>query len=118
MRWGKRLLIGTASVLVVLAAMPGILLGTDTGLQIIKGTLEKTVPGLKIESLSGSAFSLKADNLQYTAPGLTFRGNVSWSLNASKLLSRRVDLNAFELSEATLQIRTQEMASSASTPVP
>lgn len=105
-------------MLVVLAAVPGILLGTDTGLQIIKGTLEKTVPGLKIESLSGSAFSLKADNLQYTAPGLTFRGNVSWSLNASKLLSRRVDLNAFELSEATLQIRTQEMASSASTPVP
>lgn len=118
MRWGKRLLIGTASVLVVLAAVPGILLGTDTGLQIIKGTLEKTVPGLKIESLSGSAFSLKADNLQYTAPGLTFRGNVSWNLNASKLLSRRVDLNAFELSEATLRIRTQEMASSASTPVP
>lgn len=118
MRWGKRLLIGTASVLVVLAAVPGILLGTDTGLQIIKGTLEKTVPGLEIESLSGSAFSLKADNLQYTAPGLTFRGNVSWSLNASKLLSRRVDLNAFELSEATLRIRTQEMASSASTPVP
>lgn len=118
MRWGKRLLIGTASVLVVLAAVPGILLGTDTGLQIIKGTLEKTVPGLKIESLSGSAFSLKADNLQYTAPGLTFRGNVSWSLNASKLLSRRVDLNAFELSEATLRIRTQEIASSASTPVP
>lgn len=118
MRWGKRLLIGTVSVLVVLAAVPGILLGTDTGLQIIKGTLEKTVPGLKIESLSGSAFSLKADNLQYTAPGLTFRGNVSWSLNASKLLSRRVDLNAFELSEATLRIRTQEMASSASTPVP
>ncbi len=118
MRWGKRLLIGTASVLVVLAAVPGILLGTDTGLQIIKGTLEKTVPGLKIESLSGSAFSLKADNLQYTASGLTFRGNVSWSLNASKLLSRRVDLNAFELSEATLRIRTQEMASSASTPVP
>lgn len=105
-------------MLVVLAAMPGILLGTDTGLQIIKGTLEKTVPGLKIESLSGSAFSLKANNLQYTAPGLTFRGNVSWSLNASKLLSRRVDLNAFELSEATLRIRTQEMASSASTPVP
>ena len=105
-------------MLVVLAAVPGILLGTDTGLQIIKGTLEKTVPGLKIESLSGSAFSLKADNLQYTAPGLTFRGNVSWSLNASKLLSRRVDLNAFELSEATLRVRTQEMASSASTPVP
>lgn len=105
-------------MLVVLAAVPGILLGTDTGLQIIKGTLEKTVPGLKIESLSGSAFSLKADNLQYTAPGLTFRGNVSWSLNASKLLSRRVDLNAFELSEGTLRIRTQEMASSASTPVP
>lgn len=105
-------------MLVVLAAVPGILLGTDTGLQIIKGTLEKTVPGLKIESLSGSAFSLKADNLQYTAPGLTFRGNVSWSLNASKLLSRRVDLNVFELSEATLRIRTQEMASSASTPVP
>lgn len=118
MRWGKRLLIGTASVLVVLAAVPGILLGTDTGLQIIKGTLEKTVPGLKIESLSGSAFSLKADKLQYTAPGLTFRGNVSWSLDASKLLSRRVDLNAFELSGATLRIRTQEMASSASTPVP
>ena len=118
MRGGKRLLIGTASVLVVLAAVPGILLGTDTGLQIIKGALEKAVPGLKIESLSGSAFSLKADNLQYTAPGLTFRGNVSWSLNASKLLSRRVDLNAFELSEATLRIRTQEMASSASTPVP
>lgn len=116
MRWGKRLLIGTASVLVVLAAVPGILLGTDTGLQIIKGTLEKTVPGLKIKSLSGSAFSLKADKLQYTAPGLTFRGNVSWSLNASKLLSRRVDLNAFELSGATLRIRTQEMASSASTP--
>ena len=105
-------------MLVVLAAVPGILLGTDTGLQIIKGALEKAVPGLKIESLSGSAFSLKADNLQYTAPGLTFRGNVSWSLNASKLLSRRVDLNAFELSEATLRIRTQEMASSASTPVP
>ena len=105
-------------MLVVLAAVPGILLGTDTGLQIIKGTLEKTVPGLKIESLSGSAFSLKADKLQYTAPGLTFRGNVSWSLNASKLLSRRVDLNAFELSGATLRIRTQEMASSASTPVP
>ena len=103
-------------MLVVLAAVPGILLGTDTGLQIIKGTLETTVPGLKIESLSGSAFSLKADNLQYTAPGLTFRGNVSWSLNASKLLSRRVDLNAFELSGATLRIRTQEMASSASTP--
>lgn len=103
-------------MLVVLAAVPGILLGTDTGLQIIKGTLEKTVPGLKIESLSGSAFSLKADKLQYTAPGLTFRGNVSWSLDASKLLSRRVDLNAFELSGATLRIRTQEMASSASTP--
>lgn len=118
MTWAKRLFIGAASVLVVLAAVPGFLLGTDTGLQIIKGTLEKTVPGLKIESLSGSAFSLKADKLQYTAPGLTFHGNVSWSLDASKLLSRRVDLNAFELSEATLRIRTQEMASSASTPVP
>lgn len=118
MTWAKRLFIGAASVLVVLAAVPGFLLGTETGLQIIKGTLEKTVPGLKIESLSGSAFSLKADNLQYTAPGLTFRGNVSWSLNASKLLSRRVDLKVFELSEATLRIRTQEMASSASTPPP
>lgn len=118
MTWAKRLFIGAASVLVVLAAVPGFLLGTETGLQIIKGALEKAVPGLRIESLSGSAFSLKADNLQYTAPGLTFRGNVSWSLNASKLLSRRVDLNAFELSEATLRIRTQEMASSASTPVP
>ena len=118
MTWAKRLFIGAASVLVVLAALPGFLLGTETGLQIIKGALEKAVPGLRIESLSGSAFSLKADNLQYTAPGLTFRGNVSWSLNASKLLSRRVDLNAFELSEATLRIRTQEMASSASTPVP
>lgn len=118
MTWAKRLFIGAASVLVVLAAVPGFLLGTETGLQIIKGALEKTVPGLRIESLSGSAFSLKADNLQYTAPGLTFRGNVSWSLNASKLLSRRVDLNAFELSEATLRIRTQEMASSASTPPP
>lgn len=118
MTWAKRLFIGAASVLVVLAAVPGFLLGTETGLQIIKGALEKAVPGLKIESLSGSAFSLKADKLQYTAPGLTFRGNVSWSLNASKLLSRRVDLNAFELSEATLRIRTQEMASSASTPVP
>ena len=118
MTWAKRLFIGAASVLVVLAAVPGFLLGTETGLQIIKGALEKAVPGLKIESLSGSAFSLKADNLQYTAPGLTFRGNVSWSLDASKLLSRRVDLNVFELSEATLRIRTQEMASSASTPVP
>lgn len=118
MTWAKRLFIGAASVLVVLAAVPGFLLGTETGLQIIKGALEKAVPGLRIESLSGSAFSLKADNLQYTAPGLTFRGNVSWSLNASKLLSRRVDLNAFELSEATLRIRTQEMASSASTPPP
>ena len=118
MTWAKRLFIGAASVLIVLAAVPGFLLGTETGLQIIKGALEKAVPGLKIESLSGSAFSLKADKLQYTAPGLTFRGNVSWSLNASKLLSRRVDLNAFELSEATLRIRTQEMASSASTPVP
>lgn len=116
MTWAKRLFIGAASVLVVLAAVPGFLLGTETGLQIIKGALEKAVPGLKIESLSGSAFSLKADKLQYTAPGLTFRGNVSWSLNASKLLSRRVDLNAFELSGATLRIRTQEMASSASTP--
>lgn len=118
MTWAKRLFIGAASVLVVLAAVPGFLLGTETGLQIIKGALEKAVPGLKIESLSGSAFSLKADKLQYTASGLTFRGNVSWSLNASKLLSRRVDLNAFELSEATLRIRTQEMASSASTPPP
>lgn len=118
MTWAKRLFIGAASVLVVLAAVPGFLLGTETGLQIIKGALEKAVPGLRIESLSGSAFSLKADNLQYTAPGLTFRGNVLWSLNASKLLSRRVDLNAFELSEATLRIRTQEMASSASTPPP
>ena len=118
MTWAKRLFIGAASVLVVLAAVPGFLLGTETGLQIIKGALEKAVPGLKIESLSGSAFSLKADKLQYTAPGLTFRGNVSWSLNASKLLSRRVDLNAFELSEATLRIRMQEMASSASTPPP
>lgn len=118
MTWAKRLFIGAASVLVVLAAVPGFLLGTETGLQIIKGALEKAVPGLKIESLSGSAFSLKADKLQYTAPGLTFRGNVSWSLNASKLLSRRVDLNAFELSGATLRIRTQEMASSASTPPP
>lgn len=118
MTWAKRLFIGAASVLVVLAAVPGFLLDTETGLQIIKGALEKAVPGLRIESLSGSAFSLKADNLQYTAPGLTFRGNVSWSLNASKLLSRRVDLNAFELSEATLRIRTQEMASSASTPPP
>lgn len=116
MTWAKRLFIGAASVLVVLAAVPGFLLGTETGLQIIKGALEKAVPGLKIKSLSGSAFSLKADKLQYTAPGLTFRGNVSWSLNASKLLSRRVDLNAFELSGATLRIRTQEMASSASTP--
>lgn len=116
MTWAKRLFIGAASVLVVLAAVPGFLLGTETGLQIIKGALEKAVPGLKIESLSGSAFSLKADKLQYTAPGLTFRGNVSWSLNASKLLSRRVDLNAFELSGATLRIRTQEMASSAATP--
>lgn len=118
MRWGKRLLIGTASVLVVLAAVPGILLGTDTGLQIIKGTLEKTVPGLKIESLSGSAFSLKADNLQYTAPGLAFHGNLSWDLSVAKLLSRRVALHDFEISDASLLVRTQEMASSASTPVP
>lgn len=60
MTWAKRLFIGAASVLVVLAAVPGFLLGTETGLQIIKGALEKAVPGLKIESLSGSAFSLKA----------------------------------------------------------
>lgn len=116
MTWAKRLFIGAASVLVVLAAVPGFLLGTETGLQIIKGALEKTVPGLKIESLSGSAFSLKADNLQYDAPGLAFYGNLSWDLSVAKLLSRRVALHDFEISDASLLVRTQEMASSASTP--
>lgn len=116
MTWAKRLFIGAASVLVVLAAVPGFLLGTETGLQIIKSALEKTVPGLKIESLSGSAFSLKADNLQYDAPGLAFHGNLSWDLSVAKLLSRRVALHDFEISDASLLVRTQEMASSASTP--
>lgn len=78
MTWAKRLFIGATSVLVVLAAVPGFLLGTETGLQIIKGALEKAVPGLRIESLSGSVFSLKADNLQYDVPGLAFHGNLSW----------------------------------------
>lgn len=118
MTWAKRLFIGAASVLVVLAAVPGFLLGTETGLQIIKGALEKTVPGLKIESLSGSAFSLKADNLQYDVPGLAFHGNLSWDLSVAKLLSRRVALHDFEISDASLLVRTQEMASSASTPPP
>lgn len=118
MTWAKRLFIGAASVLVVLAAVPGFLLGTETGLQIIKGALEKTVPGLKIESLSGSAFSLKADNLQYDAPGLAFHGNLSWDLSVAKLLSRRMSLHDFEISDASLLVRTQEMASSASTPPP
>lgn len=118
MTWAKRLFIGAASVLVVLAAVPGFLLGTETGLQIIKGALEKTVPGLKIESLSGSAFSLKADNLQYDAPGLAFHGNLSWDLSFAKLLSRRVALHDFEISDASLLVRTQEMASSALTPPP
>lgn len=118
MTWAKRLFIGAASVLVVLAAVPGFLLGTETGLQIIKGALEKTVPGLKIESLSGSAFSFKADNLQYDAPGLAFHGNLSWDLSVAKLLSRRVSLHDFEISDASLLVRTQEMASSASTPPP
>ena len=118
MTWAKRLFIGAASVLVVLAAVPGFLLGTETGLQIIKGALEKTVPGLKIESLSGSVFSLKADNLQYNAPGLAFHGNLSWDLSVAKLLSRRVALHDFEISDASLLVRTQEMASSASTPPP
>lgn len=118
MTWAKRLFIGAASVLVVLAAAPGFLLGTETGLQIIKGALEKAVPGLRIESLSGSVFSLKADNLQYDAPGLAFHGNLSWDLSVAKLLSRRVALHDFEISDASLLVRTQEMASSASTPVP
>ena len=118
MTWAKRLFIGAASVLVVLAAVPGFLLGTETGLQIIKGALEKAVPGLRIESLSGSVFSLKADNLQYDAPGLAFHGNLSWDLSVAKLLSRRVALHDFEISDASLLVRTQEMASSASTPVP
>ena len=118
MTWAKRLFIGAASVLVVLAAVPGFLLGTETGLQIIKGALEKTVPGLKIESLSGSAISLKADNLQYDAPGLALHGNHSWDLSVAKLLSRRVSLHDFEISDASLLVRTQEMASSASTPPP
>ena len=89
MTWAKRLFIGATSVLVVLAAVPGFLLGTETGLQIIKGALEKAVPGLRIESLSGSVFSLKADNLQYDVPGLAFHGNLSWDLSVAKLLSRR-----------------------------
>lgn len=118
MTWAKRLFIGAASVLVVLAAVPGFLLGTETGLQIIKGALEKAVPGLRIESLSGSVFSLKADNLQYDAPGLAFHGNLSWDLSVAKLLSRRVALHDFEISDASLLVRTQEMASSASTPPP
>ena len=118
MTWAKRLFIGAASVLVVLAAVPGFLLGTETGLQIIKGALEKAVPGLRIESLSGSVFSLKADNLQYDAPGLAFHGNLSWDLSVAKLLSRRVSLHDFEISDASLLVRTQEMASSASTPPP
>ena len=118
MTWAKRLFIGAASVLVVLAAVPGFLLGTETGLQIIKGALEKAVLGLRIESLSGSVFSLKADNLQYDAPGLAFHGNLSWDLSVAKLLSRRVALHDFEISDASLLVRTQEMASSASTPPP
>mgnify|MGYP001523346489 FL=1 len=118
MTWAKRLFIGATSVLVVLAAVPGFLLGTETGLQIIKGALEKAVPGLRIESLSGSVFSLKADNLQYDVPGLAFHGNLSWDLSVAKLLSRRVALHDFEISDASLLVRTQEMASSASTPVP
>lgn len=118
MTWAKRLFIGAASVLVVLAAVPGFLLGTETGLQIIKGALEKAVPGLRIESLSGSVFSLKADNLQYDAPGLAFHGNLSWDLSVAKLLSRRVALHDFEISDASLLVRTKEMASSASTPPP
>ena len=117
MTWAKRLFIGATSVLVVLAAVPGFLLGTETGLQIIKGALEKAVPGLRIESLSGSVFSLKADNLQYDVPGLAFHGNLSWDLSVAKLLSRRVALHDFEISDASLLVRTQEMASSASTPV-
>ena len=99
-------------MLVVLAAVPGFLLGTETGLQIIKGALEKTVPGLKIESLSGSAFSLKP-TICSRRPGLAFHGNLSWDLSVAKLLSRRVALHDFEISDASLLVRTQEMASSA-----
>ena len=74
---------------------PRILLGTETGLQIIKGALEKAVPGLRIESLSGSVFSLKADNLQYTPrPGISRKSFMG--LSVAKLLSRRVALHDFE----------------------
>ena len=70
MTWAKRLFIGATSVLVVLAAVPGFLLGTETGLQIIKGALEKAVPGLRIESLSGSR--LKPTICSTTSPAWHF----------------------------------------------
>ena len=109
----KKVSIGVLGFAGVLALGLGVLLGTNPGLQVVKNVLEKSVAGFKAEALEGSVFHLKAKGIEYNTAGVAFKGNLTWDISAAKLLTWRFDLNNFELSDATVRVRTSQMSSSA-----
>lgn len=104
----KKICVSTLCALGLLILSLGFLLGTNSGLQIVKGTLEKTVYGLTIETVSGSFFHLNASGLRYQTAGLSFQGNLTWNLNVADLLRQRIEIAEIELSQAQIQIRARE----------
>ncbi len=109
----KKVSIGVLGFAGVLALGLGVLLGTNPGLQVVKNVLEKSVADFKAEALEGSVFHLKAKGIEYNTAGVAFKGNLTWDISAAKLLTWRFDLNNFELSDATVRVRTSQMSSSA-----
>lgn len=109
----KKLLISIVCATGLLAGGLGVLVGTQGGLQIIQAGLEKFVSGFKATSMRGSLLHLKAEGLEYVAPGIAFKGNLSWDFDTHALLAWRIRLVDFELSEAQLEVRTADMSPSA-----
>lgn len=111
MSLAKKVLIGILAAAVVLSAALVALLNTQAGLIAAKYVLESTMDGFKAGEMTGSPLNLQARGLEYSAPGISFKGNVSWNVSFLDLLYQRgIGLTHFEISDAALRVRSQEMS--------
>lgn len=104
--WLRTLLLGSATSLVVLAALAAFLIGSERGLRALAALAQRSVPGLQIGAVHGRLYDdCSVDDLQYRDSGVAVHGrrlHLRWHFAA--LLQRRVHLLRLDVEDLDVDV--------------
>ena len=106
----KRLLLGLLTAALIVSAGLAVVIGTEFGARALRGVLIRTVAGFDPGTMTGTLLRLRLEGARLSVPGFTFSGNVSWRIDAGKLLSGKLEIAEIELSEAALSVQSAALS--------